>query len=78
MAVISMIIGTVTLIFTTMIFEYSQIWFVLDLIGIILGAISYKKGDKNGKAGMILCAVAAVFSLGMITILFLYQKSVAG
>lgn len=74
MATISAMIGTITLVFTTMIFEYSNIWFSLDIIGIILGFISYKRGDKNGKAGIILCSIAAVFSLGMMLMIYYYRK----
>ncbi|MBQ6335305.1 MAG: hypothetical protein IJI46_09575 [Erysipelotrichaceae bacterium] len=77
MATLSMIIGTVTLVFTTLIFEYSHIWFILDIIGIVLGYVSYKRGDKNGKAGMILCAIAAVLSLGMVAIIYFFQKQMA-
>ena len=74
MATISAMIGTITLVFTTMIFEYSNIWFSLDIIGIVLGFISYKRGDKNGKAGIILCSIAVVFSLGMMLMIYYYRK----
>ena len=74
MATISAMIGTITLVFTTMIYEYSNIWFSLDIIGIVLGLISYKRGDKNGKAGIILCSIAAAFSLGMMLMIYYYRK----
>ena len=76
MASLSAMIGTVTLIFTTTIFEYSYIWFIADVIGFLIGLFGYKRGDKNCKTGMILCAVAGFFSLGMSLIVLFFEKSI--
>lgn len=70
MATISAIIGVITMTFSILIYELDMLWLVLDLIGMIIAYIGLRKGDKNCRLGLTLCALAALFSFSMIAIVY--------
>lgn len=75
MATASSIIGTITLIFSFNIIEYAYVWLGLDIVGLLLGYLGYKKGERDGKTGLVLCGIATVFNLVFSIILFFYNRS---
>ena len=67
MATISAIIGVITMTFSILIYELDMLWLVLDLI---IAYIGLRRGDKNCRLGLTLCALAALFSFSMIAIVY--------
>ena len=74
MAKVSFVIGVLTMSFVMLIYELEPLWLALDLLGILLASIGLKKGDKNCKAGLILCSFAAFFSLSIILIVLFAKR----
>ncbi len=75
MATFSAIIGVITLTFSLLIYELDLLWLILDLIGMSAALIGLKKGDENCKTGLIMCAIAAVFSFTMICIIYFGSRA---
>ena len=74
MAKVSFVIGVLTMSFCMLIYELEPIWLICDLIGILIASIGLKKGDRNCKAGLILCSIAGLFSLSIILIVLFAKK----
>ncbi len=74
MAKLSFVIGVLTMSFVMLIYELEPLWLLCDLIGILIASIGLRKGDKNCKAGLILCSIAGIFSLSIILIVFFAKK----
>ena len=70
-AKLTFIIGTITLSLCMLIYELEPVWVVLDLLGVILAFVGYRKGDKNCKAGLILCAIGLLFSGSLLLLMYL-------
>ncbi len=74
MAKTSFVIGVLTMSFCMLIYELEPLWLLCDLIGIVLASIGLRKGDKNCKAGLILCSIAGFFCLSIILLILFAKK----
>ena len=70
-AKLTFIIGTITLSLRMLVYELEPLWVLLDLLGVILAYIHYRKGDKDCKAGLILCSIGLLFSGSFVLIMYL-------
>lgn len=71
MAKFTLIIGVITLSLCMFIYELEPLWVLLDLLGVILAFIGYRKGDKNCKAGLIFCGIGLLFSSSFLLLMYL-------
>ena len=70
-AKLTVVIGTITLSLCMLMYELEPLWVLLDLLGIILAFVCYRKGDKDCKAGLILCSIGLLFSGSLLLIMYL-------
>ena len=71
MAKLTFIIGVLTLSLCVLVYELEPLWVLLDLFGVISAYIAYRKGDKDCKAGMILCGIGLLFSGSFLILMYL-------
>ena len=71
MARFTFIIGVITLSLCLLIYELEPLWVLLDLLGVILAFIGYRKGNKDCKAGLILCGIGLLFSGSFLLLMYL-------
>lgn len=71
MARFTFLIGVITLSLCMLVYELEPLWVLLDLLGIILAFIGYKKGNKDCKAGLILCGIGLLFSGSFLLLMYL-------
>ena len=71
MARFTFLIGVITLSLCMLIYELEPLWVLLDLLGVILAFIGYKKGNKDCKAGLILCGIGLLFSGSFLLLMYL-------
>ena len=71
MARFTFLIGVITLSLCMLVYELEPLWVLLDLFGIILAYIGYRKGDKDCKAGLILCGIGLLFSGSFLILMYL-------
>lgn len=73
-AKIPLIIGVVTMSLSTLIYELDFLWLFLDLLGMFVAYTGLRKGEEGCKAGLILCALAGLFSFSMICIVYFASR----
>ena len=71
MARFTFIIGVITLSLCLLIYELEPLWVLLDLLGVILAFIGYRRGNKDCKAGLILCGIGLLFSGSFLLLMYL-------
>ncbi|MBQ6559974.1 MAG: hypothetical protein IJL85_03995 [Erysipelotrichaceae bacterium] len=70
MAKFTFIIGVITLSLCMLVYELEPLWILLDLLGVILAFIGYRKGNKDCKAGLILCGIGLLFSSSFLIVMY--------
>ena len=71
MARFTFLIGVITLSLCMLVYELEPLWVLLDLLGVILAFVGYKKGNKDCKAGLILCGIGLLFSGSFLLLMYL-------
>ena len=71
MAKFTFVIGVITLSLCMLVYELEPLWVLLDLLGVILSFIGYRKGNKDCKAGLILCSIGLLFSGSFLIVMYL-------
>ena len=71
MARFTFLIGVITLSLCMLVYELEPLWVLLDLLGVILAFVGYKKGNNDCKAGLILCGIGLLFSGSFLLLMYL-------
>ena len=73
MAKFTAFIGVITMSLCLLMYELEPLWVLLDLLGVVLAYIGYRKGNKDCKVGLILCLLGLLFSGSFLLILYLFS-----